>query len=195
MARLQRREVLVDSALGMFERHGFHAAGIDRILARAGVAKMTLYKNFASKDGLILAALRRRDERMRAWLARGVEARARDPGARLLALFDVLDEWFASDDFCGCLFVRAAGEFTDPGHPARGVASEHKRLLEAYVRKLATRAGAKDPDRLARRLMLLIEGAAARALVSGGADIARDAKAAAEIFVRGEGIAFSSPGA
>ena len=192
MARQERREALVDSALSLFDRHGFHATGIDRILARAGVAKMTLYKNFATKDGLILAALRRRDERMRAWLARAVEARARDPAARLLALFDVLGEWFASGEFRGCLFVRAAGEFADPEHPARGVAIEHKRLLQAYVRQLSARAGARDPDRLARRLMLLIEGAAARALVTGGADIARDAKASAEVFVRGEGIVLKS---
>lgn len=188
MARPQRREALIDSALILFNRDGFHATGIDRILDRAGVAKMTLYKNFTSKDALILAVLRRHDERMRVWLARAVEARARDPAARLLALFDALGEWFASGEFRGCMFVRAAGEFADPDHPARGAASEHKRLLHAYVRRLADRAGAPNPDRLARRLMLLIEGAAARALVSGGPDVARDAKEAAEVFVRDEGV-------
>ncbi|MDJ0935396.1 MAG: helix-turn-helix domain-containing protein, partial [Kiloniellales bacterium] len=106
-----RRDHLVDTAAKLFARHGFHATGIDRILAEAGVAKMTLYKHFRSKDELILAALRRRDEEFRNWFRRRVEARADAPRARLLAVFDVLAEWFEQPDFAGCTFVAAAAEF------------------------------------------------------------------------------------
>ena len=85
----RRRDHLVDIALDLFSRDGFHATGIDKILAESGVAKMTLYKHFRSKDELILAALRRRDERFRNWFMRTVERRADTPRERLLAMFDV----------------------------------------------------------------------------------------------------------
>ena len=60
-----KRDQLIEAALELFQREGFHATGVDRILAEAGVAKMTLYHHFRSKDELILAALRLRDERFR----------------------------------------------------------------------------------------------------------------------------------
>ena len=89
---LSRRDHLVETALGLFMRDGFHATGIDAILAEAGVAKMTLYNHFKSKDELILAALRLRDEQFLEWLVSAVEARADKPRGRLLALFGALDE-------------------------------------------------------------------------------------------------------
>ena len=92
-----RREHLVDTALELFYQDGFHATGIDKILAKAGVAKMTMYKHFKSKDELILAVLRRRDELFRNWFMREVERRAQTPSERLLALFDVYDDWLHDD--------------------------------------------------------------------------------------------------
>src|SRR5258708_34708744 len=107
MAQSARREELVDRALELFYRHGFHATGIDRILAEAGVAKMTLYKHFKSKDELILAALTRRDEKFRTWFMREVERRGRTPRERLLVVFDILAAWVQSRQFRGCMFVNA----------------------------------------------------------------------------------------
>ena len=92
--RAPRKEHLIQTAVELFRRRGYHATGIDRIIAEAGVAKMTLYKHFRSKDDLIVAALRRWDEDSRRWLIRAIEERADEPYERLLALFDVLDEWF-----------------------------------------------------------------------------------------------------
>ncbi|MGH7058716.1 MAG: TetR/AcrR family transcriptional regulator, partial [Acetobacteraceae bacterium] len=88
-----RRDHLVQTALALFSRHGYHATGIDRILAESGVAKMTLYKHFRSKDDLILAALRHRDEQFCRWFQSEIEARAAHPRERLLAVFDVLEAW------------------------------------------------------------------------------------------------------
>ena len=132
-----RRDHLVDTASRLFQRHGYHATGIDRILAEAGVAKMTLYNHFKSKDELILAALRRRDEQFRNAFMRNVERRAKDPRARLLACFDVLAEWFAESGFSGCSFINAAGEFAAPDDPIHAACGENKRLSLAYVRGLA----------------------------------------------------------
>ena len=112
MPQSVKREQLVDTALRLFYRDGFHATGIDKILAEAGVARMTLYKHFKSKDDLVLAALRRRDEQFRTWFERAVEQRGATPRARLVAIFDALDDWFAGrafpgGEFHGCAFVNA----------------------------------------------------------------------------------------
>ncbi len=178
-----RRDHLVDTALELFGRDGFHATGIDRILAESGVAKMTLYKHFKSKDELILAALRLRDERWRNWFMRAVEGRAKEPRARLLAVFDALGEWFADKDFTGCMFINASAEFADHGNPIHGAAAENKRLVMGYLRDVAAAAGAGDPEALAYELALLAEGAIVLAHVAGQTDAAGRARKAAETLV------------
>jgi AcrR family transcriptional regulator len=178
-----RREHLLDTALSLFGTEGFHATGIDKILAHAGVAKMTLYNHFRSKDELILAALRRRDESFRNWFMRDVERRTEVPRERLLALFDALGDWLARDGITGCMFINAAAEYGDCNHPIHAVAAEHKRLMTGYVRDLAKSAGAADPDRLARQLYILLEGAIVATQVCSRTDAAADARDAAAILI------------
>jgi AcrR family transcriptional regulator len=185
MAASPRRDELVDRALELFYRHGFHATGIDRVLAEAGVAKMTLYKHFRSKDELILAALRRRDERFRTWFMREVERRGRSARERLLVVFDILQAWFQSREFRGCMFVHAAAEFHDLDDPIHAAASEHKRLIRDFLGQLAREAGAADPGRLAGALNLLFEGAIAVAHVAGDDRAASDARRTAEVLIEG----------
>jgi AcrR family transcriptional regulator len=182
-----RRDHLVDTALALFQREGYHATGIDRILGEAGVAKMTLYNHFKSKDELILAALRLRDERFRNWFMRDVERRTKDPCARLLACFDALADWFAQPDFRGCTFINAAAEFGQPGSPIHAACAEHKRLVAGYVRDLAEAVGATDPQGLADGLVLLMEGAIVMAYVADDAEAAANAKRAAEVLI-GHGL-------
>jgi AcrR family transcriptional regulator len=181
--RPSRRDHLVETAQRLFAEGGYHATGIDKVLAEAGVAKMTLYKHFKSKDELILAALRRRDETFRNWFMREVERRAPTPRARLLAVFDVLDEWFRGPRFNGCMFINASSEYGGREHPIHAAAAEHKRLLRAYLAELARVAGTRTGEDLARQLLLLIEGATVTAQVEGPSDIARQARAAAEVLV------------
>lgn len=183
-----RRDHLVDTALNLFSRYGFHATGIDRILAESGVAKMTLYKHFKSKDELILAALRRRDELHRNWFMREVEKLATAPRDRLLALFGALEAWFQSSEFSGCCFINATAEYADRDDPIHAAAAEHKRLIRSYIRELAAAAQAKAPDELTDQLMLLMEGAIVSAQITGEAVAARQARSAAEVLV-GRGTA------
>ena len=178
-----RRDQLVETALELFAREGYHATGIDRILAQAGVAKMTLYKHFKSKEELILAALRQRDERFRNGFMRAVENRGQSPRERLLAVFDVFGECMRGDDFHGCMFINACAEFGHQDDPIHATAAEHKRLILGYVTELARAAGATHPETLARQLCLLIEGAIVIAQVTGRVDTADEARAAAEILV------------
>ena len=190
MAAVSKRDQLIDTALRLFGRDGYHATGIDRILAEAGVARMTLYNQFGSKEELIVAALRRRDADFRAWLRDAVEARAEAPRQRLLALFDVLDTWFKAEatapPFFGCTFINAAAEFSDPDDPVHRQAADHKAKLCAYVAELAMAAGATEPERLARDLLLLMDGAMVSAQVTGDQSAALRARALAAAVLERE---------
>ncbi len=182
MAR-SRREHLVDTALELFSREGYHATGIDKILAEAGVAKMTLYNHFKSKDELILAALRRRDEQFRNWFMRDVERRGQSPRERLLAVFDTLGAWFDRPTFNGCSFINASAEFGSPDDPIHGACAEHQHLVLGYLTELAKSAGAKDPEGLAEGLLLLMEGAIVLRHVACRRDAAKTARATASVLV------------
>jgi len=177
------RERLIDTALYLFNRQGYHATGIDRLLAEADCAKMTLYNQFGSKDGLIRAALEARDARWRTWLRNRVEARAATPRERLLAVFDVLDEWFRRSDFHGCLFAKAAAEYPELTDPIHQAAARHQRELLGYLRGLAADASTPRPARLARALMLLLQGAVAVTQVNGPVGAAETARRAAEVLI------------
>ena len=153
------RERILATAYDLFSRHGTRAVGVDRIIAESGVAKMTLYRNFASKDELILAFLARREEQWtRAWLQGEVEARADTGGGRLLAIFDVFDEWFQRDDFEGCSFINVMLEVTELGHPVREAAVAHLAEIRTFLSGLAESAGVPDPDSFARQWHILMKG-------------------------------------
>jgi len=179
-----RREHLLDTALRLFQCEGFHAVGIDRILAEAGVAKMTLYKHFGSKQALIAAALERKNTQFFQSLRHGLESVPGGPRERLLAVFDRFGTWFAEPDFHGCLFVKAAGEFPELADPIHAAAADYKRLLLAELVELTRQAGAPSPRLLAQRLMLLLEGATALAQVLGGQESARQARDTAALLIR-----------
>lgn len=178
-----RRDDLIGAALGLFYKYGYNATGIERILATAGVAKPTLYRHFKSKDELILAALHRWDEDSRAWLRSEMEKRGRTPRERLLALYDVLGEWFATKGFQGCMFINAAVEFSEHENPIHKAAAAHKRSFAAYVRDLVAAAGAERPGDVTERLMIVMEGAIVTAHTTGAADAASQARRLAEMIL------------
>ena len=178
-----KRDELVRKSLKVFYRDGFGATGMDTLVKETGVSKTSMYKHFRTKEDLILAVLRLRDETFRNWFARRVEELAKTPKDRLLAMFDVLAEWFAQSDFRSCMFIKAASEFQDKTHPIHAASAEHKHLLLTYVQDLTTQAGAPEPDDLARQLMLLKEGAIVTAHLQGAAGVAQNAKAAARILL------------
>jgi AcrR family transcriptional regulator len=153
------RERILDSAYELFSRHGIRAVGVDRIIADAGTAKMTLYRNFASKDELIVAFLQRREERWtRGWLQAEVERRADTPAGRLLAIFDVFGEWFALEDFEGCSFINVMLELTDREDVARVACVRHLSVIREFLAELAEAAGVADPEAFARQWHILMKG-------------------------------------
>src|SRR5262245_25845541 len=146
------RERILDTAYELFSKHGTRGVGVDRIIAEAGTAKMTLYRNFASKDELIVAFLDKREERWtRGWLQAEVERREQAPAARLLAIFDVFGEWFERDDFEGCSFINVMLELDDRADPARAASVQHLANIRDFLGGLAAAGGADDPDAFARQ--------------------------------------------
>ena len=153
------RDRILDTAYDLFSRHGIRAVGVDRIVAESGVAKMSLYRHFPSKDILVLTFLQEREKRWtNEWLRSEVEARAATPAERMLAIFDVFGEWFLIDDFEGCSFINVLLEFDDRGNPIRQASVVHLSNIRDFLRELATEAGASDPVALAHQWHILMKG-------------------------------------
>jgi AcrR family transcriptional regulator len=185
MRGAMKREQLIEEAMRLFNRYGFHATGVDRIMAETGIAKTTLYRHFASKEDLIVAALARVDEQAREEMRAFVEAASEDPRERILATFGQLAKWLEDDEFKGCPFVAAAGEYGDDRDPVFQQVRLHKRLTLAYFEELVRAARLPDPKRLARQIVMLHEGAIAFAQVLGAQGAADDARGAAERLIAG----------
>lgn len=174
---------ILDAASGLFYDQGIHAVGVDAIVRAAGVTKKTLYDRFGSKDELVAAYLRARDERWRAWLTERVEAETDDPRARLTATFDALGAWMAAENPRGCAFVNAFAELPEAGHPGHRVVAEQKLWLLGYLTDLATATGVPGPEALGRRLLLLHEGATIAYGTGVVPEAAAEARAAAEALL------------
>ncbi len=175
---------LLAVAIDLFYTHGFNAVGLDRILHEAGVTKTTFYKHFESKDQLMVEAVQVRDRwEQEAWM-RAVEQRAcGEPRVALLAMFDVLDEWFNAPDFGGCMFINAAAEFPNPADPVHQAAMAHKASFHDWVTSLAREAGVPDAARFVDQYVMLFEGALVMRQAHARNDAARIARATVELML------------
>jgi AcrR family transcriptional regulator len=177
------RERILDTAYELFSRNGIRAVGVDAIIDRSGVARMTLYRHFGSKDALVLAFLERREQRWtRDWLQRAIERRAVDPGERLLAIFDVFDEWFQREDFEGCSFINVLLEIAEPKHALHRASANYLARIRAFVEELATEAGIADPEGLAHKWHILMKGSIVAAS-EGDREAARRAREVAALVL------------
>jgi AcrR family transcriptional regulator len=183
MSTSDARERILATATELFYQHGIHSVGIDLVIARSGVAKMTLYRHFGSKDELVLAFLDRMNTTWMSWLKSRVSARRIRREERPLAVFDALGEWFRTPSFRGCPFIGTAAEFRDPEHPAHRRAWQFKEGLRAYLEELLRDAGYSRSAALADQLLLLADGAIVRAAMEGRADSARAARHAAAVML------------
>ncbi len=178
-----KRDELVQRALKTCYQGGFHAIGMDKLAKETGVSKTAMYKHFRTKEELILATLRLRDEQFRNWLYRRMEELADTPKQQLISMFDAMEEWFDEAGFKGCMFVKASSEYQDASHPIHQQSADHKRMLERHMIELALKAELTKPEALARQLLLLKEGAIVTAHLAHTDNPAQDAKAAAILLV------------
>ena len=153
------RERLGRAAYELFSREGVRSVGVDAVIARAGTAKMTLYRNFPSKDDLILDFLRRREQLWtREWLEAESQRRGATPRDQLLAIFDVFSDWFSQPDFEGCSFLTTMIEINDREHPVHQAAVAHLANIRSYIERLAAELGIRDTDSFARKWHILMKG-------------------------------------
>ena len=176
------RERILDASYELFSKRGIQAVGVNEVIERAGVAMATLYRHFRSKDELVLAFLALREQR---WTKDIVEAgamrRGSNPEEQLLAIFDVLDEWFQRDEYEAGSFIKVLLEL-GPEHPAGGASARHLAQLRAIVRRLAEEAGLREVDSFARSWHILMEGAIVVA-AEGDAQAAQRGKAMARLLI------------
>lgn len=176
-------EKILQAASELFYSQGIRATGVDAIVKAANTTKMSLYKYFPSKDDLVLAFLRKRDEDFRLWFVDQVDAKADSPKSKLLAVFDVIGEWMAIPEFRGCAFINAAAEFPVEGNPMHQVSAEFYDHFRDYIAGLAEQSGSRSPETLAQQLSLLIEGAIVSEQMKRHSGAAEQAKQAAIVLI------------
>jgi AcrR family transcriptional regulator len=182
------RERISQAAYELFSRDGTQSVGIDAVIAHAGAAKMTLYRNFRSKDELILDFLRRREQLWtREWLQAEAQKRGDTPQARLLAIFEVFGEWFADPDFDGCAFLTTMIEIKDPDSPVRQASVQHLANIREFIKALAAEAGIADTDAFARQWHILMKGSI-MAAHEGDLAAARRARGLGVLLLRSHGL-------
>jgi len=177
------RDRILASAYELFSRKGIRAVGIDEVITRADVAKATLYRHFASKDELVLAFLREREQ---LWTKDWVEAEARrrgdTPEEQLLAIFDLFDEWFQRDDFEGCSFINVLLEMNDRETPVGRASAAHLANIRSIVAGLAEEAGLDEPEQFAHSWHILMKGSIVAA-GEGDRDAAKRAQAMGRLLI------------
>jgi AcrR family transcriptional regulator len=181
---LSARERLIETCYALFTRRGICDVGVDEVVAKAGVAKATLYRHFPSKDDLVLAFMERRAE---VWTAEVIDRqpreRAEDPKEQLLALFDVLDEWFhRRSDYEACSFVKVLFEVGAEGRIGKACIG-HLDKIRDVLRERAEEAGLRDAKGLAWSLNILVKGSIVCA-AEGDVDSARRAKPVAAWLIK-----------
>ena len=173
------RQRIVETAERLFYAEGVRAVGIDRIIAEAEVAKMSLYKHFSSKDDLILAVLHYREEKFDGMFEKWMGRHVQEGMDRLEAFFAALKDWFQSSGFRGCMFINSCVELADTKHPASKFSAMHKERFHEMLKGIISEtAGAKAAEATAPAIALLVEGAIVTAVMeqsSKPADVARDA--------------------
>ena len=161
---VDKRQLVLETALKLFSENGFHATGIDKVQSESKVSKTTMYKYFKSKDDLILEVLKMRHEQFDGWMSERIdfhyaESFSTVPAGKLFALFEALHEWFNCETFCGCNFINACAEFTDDDHPVHKLSTEHKLNFAGFIKEVLEESGIPLEGNLALQICIVIDGA------------------------------------
>jgi AcrR family transcriptional regulator len=176
------RARILDTAYHLFARQGTRSVGIDTIIEKSGVAKMTLYRHFRSKQDLVIAFMERREKVWSTgWLMAEVCKRSINPRERLLAIFDIFDEWFSTEDFEGCSFINVLLEY-QPREPLHDAAAKHLANIRGFLTELAVESGIPDAQAFADTWHILMKGSIISAC-EGNRKAAQEAKKAATLLL------------
>jgi AcrR family transcriptional regulator len=181
--RASARKRIFNTAAELFYRNGIRAVGVETIAAEADTTKMSLYRNFPSKDMLVAEWLREHDATFwQTWEAMA-SRHPGDPRMQLKAAFTLLAKHVADPKARGCPMANAAVELTEKDHPARKIIEAHKAKLRSQLAAICGRMKAGNPKLLADQLFLLMEGAQVTTQTLGVRGPARNVARAAEMLI------------
>ncbi|MET0813129.1 MAG: helix-turn-helix domain-containing protein [Microbacterium sp.] len=164
------RQRLLDAATDLFYREGIHSVGVDRIIETAGVTRATMYKQFAGKEGLVLAYLEGEDRGLREMFAAAAAA-SDDADVLLELVVDGISGDIRDRHTRGCPFINAAAEYPDEG-PVRELIARHREWFRGTLEQLAAGAGLREPTEVAASLVLLRDAALVGGYLDGQARVA-----------------------
>jgi AcrR family transcriptional regulator len=180
--RTDARERILAAAYDLFSHRGIQAVGADEVIRQAGVAKATLYRHFPSKDDLVIAFLERREDLWtNGWVAAESHKRGSTPEERLVAIFDLFDEWFHREGFEGCSFINVLLELGSD-HRAGAASVDHLLNIRSIVARRAEEAGLVDPESFAHSWHILMKGSIV-ANAEGDPEAARRAQSMARLLI------------
>ncbi len=179
------RDKILNTATDLFQTRGINSTGVDTIVAVAGTTKMTLYKYFHTKEGLILEVLNKSQQDFQSWLDNKLNTNSKTPADKIKQLFDFIEEWVTSPSFLGMGFIKASAEFPNEENPIHQLSSKQSREFRQFISKLASEANIKDADGLALQLSLLFEGAVQAEQMKRGSGAIKYAKKAAKLLIDG----------
>jgi AcrR family transcriptional regulator len=180
---LPARERILLTAHDLFYRDGIRATGVDRLIAESGVAKLTFYRHFASKDDLIRAFLDHRHARWMAWFVSALGRHGGAPGGGLLPLLAAMEEWFTGPDFRGCAFINAVAEVAGSLPDVAGIAQRHKQDMERVIADLLPDSPRKSA--IAHAAAVAVDGAIVQAQIGAEAGGAKQALDGLEMLLKG----------
>ena len=181
-AKASARERILATAYDLFSRRGVRDVGIDEVIREAGVAKATLYRHFPSKDDLVIAFLELREEQWtKGFVEAGARARGKTPEERLLAIFDVFNDWFRTPEFDQCAFINILLEM-GPEHRIGRSSIDYLANIRGVVRELAEESGLRDTEAFARSWHILMKGSIISA-AEGDLDAAPRAQAMGRLLI------------
>jgi AcrR family transcriptional regulator len=187
------RDRILDTATRLFQEQGARAVGMQQIIDECGCGKSLLYREFASKDALVVAYLERAQAQWDEIMDEATRPYAGDPAGQLVALVRAVAAQVAAPDYAGCPFRMAHAHFPDPDHPAHAVAVRHVRRLRTRLRTLARQAGARDPAALGDQLLLVIDGLYVNGAMLGDRATGAAAVALGEELVRAATASSAGP--
>ncbi len=166
---------MLETASSLFYSEGIHAVGVDRIIQQTPSTRATFYRYFGGKEALVLAHIQKRDRELRD-LYRAVCERTADPRQRLEGLLHGIGDHLCFAGFRGCPFINAAAEYPEADSSVHNAVVEHRIWFARTLLELLRDSEIPQPERVARRLVMLRDGA----MVSGYLD---DPRVAREDFV------------
>jgi AcrR family transcriptional regulator len=179
----QMREYILGVASDLFSSQGINATSVDTIVAKADIAKVTLYKYFKSKEQLILEYLREYDTQLWNKLSEATIRNDLPARTRLNALVDAMLDWIADPEFKGFAFINASVEFPEAESAVHQSSLEFAQSLRNRMAELAKEAGFENADTLALQLALVVEGAAITERTQRGTGAVNHAKELAKILI------------